>query len=225
MNELSDWLIDFYRRFDEVIQLLLAEEAFWQPCGFCSEPQCCHSTTVPVTDPEMNLLAGHVRETFDEQQKKVLLSNIEGSSKNCPFLFGGKCSVFPVRPWACRITPYTVSFDDDEPVHNVTSLFLPYCSSLAPHFGQKPGNIVYQEPVVLENHPTAPLVKLGLKTPRPLWFIDGSDYFREYEEKIPESQDEKPQDNSMRNRTDFSRFLRDEGKISEAEFLEGFGLR
>lgn len=224
MNEQSNWLTDLYERFDKIIQRLLAEEPFWQPCSTCSEPQCCHSTTVPVTDTEWGLMARHVRDTFDEQQKHTLLSNIESSSRHCPFLFGSKCSVYPVRPWACRITPYTVSFDESDPVRNITGLFLPYCSTLAPYFGQKSGHIVYQEPIVLDRQATGPLVKLGLNIPGPLWFIDGSGCFREYEEKIPESQDEKPQDNSIRNRVDFSRFLRDESRISEAEFLEGFGL-
>lgn len=82
-------------------------------CNFC----CFHQ--VEVTPPEALLLGHHVERNFSEDEKLALAARLArsvnikaGKSKQeiaqirqelpCPFLEGGKCRVYPVRPLVCR---------------------------------------------------------------------------------------------------------------------------
>jgi Fe-S-cluster containining protein len=77
---------------------------------------CCHQS-VGVTPAEAITLVAHARKTFDREQLEALarrvgdarqrtvgLSSSERFSPDhpCPFLDGARCSVYEVRPLACR---------------------------------------------------------------------------------------------------------------------------
>jgi Fe-S-cluster containining protein len=66
---------------------------------------CCLRPTVPITQPELwgilwfakEELVGNVRKTVDKQIMKF------SKTGQCPFLIEAGCSIYPVRPIACRL--------------------------------------------------------------------------------------------------------------------------
>ena len=78
---------------------------------------CCHQP-VYMTTQEALLIFEYILQAFDREQQKTLRTNAEKKYKKtkglpeekkqniihaCPFLANGACSIYPVRPMACRI--------------------------------------------------------------------------------------------------------------------------
>jgi Fe-S-cluster containining protein len=91
------------------------------PTPIACHPGCnfCCFNQVELTPPEALLLGHHVERHFSEEERLALAARLAraveikaGKSKQeiaqirqelpCPFLAGGKCSVYPVRPLVCR---------------------------------------------------------------------------------------------------------------------------
>jgi Fe-S-cluster containining protein len=76
-------------------------------CNFC-----CH-IAVSATLVEIDLIASHVRSTWSAAATEALMTRIESTYRMtvddrmatrtpCPFLVEGSCSIYAVRPFACR---------------------------------------------------------------------------------------------------------------------------
>jgi Fe-S-cluster containining protein len=204
LGEWCHWYQGFCARFEKEIKLLLKVESFWKVCHECPDGYCCGRYTLPLMIDNVNpfkteewwLILNYVKQNFSAQQRQTLLRNINiaDKRKECIFLFGCRCSVHPARPWACRLYPYTISFRSSPVFFLVGGLALPSCPALAPAFGLKPGNSLIQNPDVLLRHSSGKLVKCKLKKRKPLWLIDASDYFQEYEASVSQCQETKTYD-------------------------------
>jgi hypothetical protein len=87
---------------------------------------CTYCCTFPVaaSAPEVLAIAAFVRERFDEERQAALNARVEANISatdgmdmsqrdrvrlDCPFLEAGKCSVYEMRPIACRgVSSYSV---------------------------------------------------------------------------------------------------------------------
>lgn len=75
------------------------------PCG-CGKGchGCCHQT-IPVTPLEVAGLAWYVNEEMPQELRSALAKKPLARGPGgitCPFLLGGTCAAYPVRPIACR---------------------------------------------------------------------------------------------------------------------------
>jgi Fe-S-cluster containining protein len=186
------WFKDFYRRFDEDVRLCTKVEPFWQTCQRCPDGYCCGQLTLPVIQgrnpfvaEDWWLMVEYVRDKFSAKDKKQMARNLLSPGKECTFLFGNRCSVYPNRSWFCRVHPNTISFHPNAGLFPVATVALPSCPSLAPAFGIKVNKLLIQQPQVISRHPDGRLVQLKLRKHKPLWFIDASDYLKEYESHVP----------------------------------------
>ncbi|OMD71855.1 YkgJ family cysteine cluster protein [Paenibacillus odorifer] len=73
-------------------------------CGEgCSN--CCQNTQVPINEIELMGLSWYVSEEMDSETFQritpQLINHLETTA--CPFLLDGRCSVYEVRPIACRV--------------------------------------------------------------------------------------------------------------------------
>jgi Fe-S-cluster containining protein len=192
MNNTIDWLQDFYHRYEEDTRALFTIEPFWQTCGACPDSACCIAQTIPVMSPEWDDIVQYVRHKFTQRSKDRLLDNIERGGGRCPYLFGQRCAIYPARPFACRLYPYSISFrdyQDDEIKYESGTFILPYCKALAGSFGTKiGGEDILVKPEIIERQTGSHLAKLKLAQPRHLWVIDRSEYNREYVENMPKAE-------------------------------------
>lgn len=101
-------LLDTYHIIDAGTSIELKEEELKRGVKVtCSKgcSNCCLRPMVPITEPEIwgiswfasEKLTGNVREAVSKQ----LLHHTE--TTQCPFLVDTICSIYPVRPIACRI--------------------------------------------------------------------------------------------------------------------------
>jgi Fe-S-cluster containining protein len=228
MDETLNWLQDFYRRYEDHTRALFAIEPFWQTCGDCPDGGCCTSQTIPVMSPEWDNIVQHVRCNFSQRNKDRLLENIERGGHRCPYLFGQRCAIYPARPFACRLYPYSISFrdyQDDEIKYESGTFLLPYCKALAEGFGNKIGGEDIQvKPEIVGRKNESHLVKLKLAQPRDLWVIDRSDYNREYTEKMPKAEAGKLDGSDFNVWYQLPMYAYKKGKISEQKLREILGL-
>jgi Fe-S-cluster containining protein len=101
MDVLLKDLASFYQELD----------AFLQPahkdCGLCGE--CCQrTTTLRVFSPEMENIRRYVQDErllklFEKFTSNNVISIWGDTSGLCPFQEGLLCSVYPIRPYHCRI--------------------------------------------------------------------------------------------------------------------------
>lgn len=223
LSEIGEWLLEFFQRFDDEVKLLLKEEPFWEVCHQCPDGYCCSKPTLPIMGEEWLLIQDYVKQNFSRQSKKRLLENIERARLQCIFLFGNRCSVYSVRPWACRIYPYTISFHTSPITFQVGGVALPSCPTLASAFGLKQDQLFFHYPNVLSRH-SSRLVKCKLKKHKPLWLIDGSDYFRKYEAKMPKNEEGTLDGSNMHEWVEFAKLAKQKGYIDNSKFLSSFGL-
>lgn len=101
--------------FDQLHESVCQQECVTLACREgCS--LCCH-LRVDVRPPEAFLIADHVRRTFSPAELEALGGRLQGHSEKiarltvfehvtqnipCPLLQNGRCSVYSVRPQACR---------------------------------------------------------------------------------------------------------------------------
>lgn len=224
LSEVGKWLLDLFQRFDCDIELLLNEEPFWKVCHQCPDGNCCTKPIVPTMGEEWSLIRNFVKERFSVDEKKKLLRNIKAKQLQCIFLVNNRCSIYPVRPWACRIFPYTISFYSSPITKQVGGLALPSCPTLASAFSLKVGELFFHRPPVLYRHSSGRLVKCKLKKHRPLWLIDISEYWHEYEQNMPKNEAGTLEGWNMHEWVGFAKYARETGLINDSKFLEQFGL-
>ncbi len=65
---------------------------------------CCLNASVPILKPEVLAITWFVCECVDYGTQRLLMRNIIGMARNpaCPFLLDQCCSIYPLRPLACR---------------------------------------------------------------------------------------------------------------------------
>lgn len=89
-------------------------------CKACRN--CCKNIVPALSNKDIARLSKTFEMTFDEFKAKYLVKS-EGewviNSKPCPFLSVEGCSVYDVRPTACREYPYT---DKKETVHRLYNM-------------------------------------------------------------------------------------------------------
>lgn len=66
---------------------------------------CCLNPTVPINQLELMGLSWYVSEVMDDDTFKKVSVQLRNHAESaaCPFLLDGACSVYPVRPIACRV--------------------------------------------------------------------------------------------------------------------------
>lgn len=69
----------------------------------CNE--CCINQAVPITRLELQGISWYVIEQLKNPLRKQINEQLKISAeiKHCPFLIGGACSIYPIRPIACRV--------------------------------------------------------------------------------------------------------------------------
>ena len=118
--------VDFFKQIDEAAQKALAGTGIKPPCRMgCN--WCCR-LPIQATTPEGMLAAEYIRENLDAGEAAALLARIKGwldwfskdfqklahsgvvpreiymkHGPGCPFLSGGLCAIYPVRPMGCRV--------------------------------------------------------------------------------------------------------------------------
>lgn len=101
-------LLDMYHSIDVGISIELQEERKKHKSGLaCHEgcSNCCLRPNIPVTPLELSGILWFATEKLNgeirEQVKKQLYHHLQNTQ--CPFLVNSLCSIYPVRPNACRI--------------------------------------------------------------------------------------------------------------------------
>lgn len=66
---------------------------------------CCMNPTVPINEIELRGISFYTNEVMQEETYNVVLHQLEQheSTSACPFLVEHRCSIYPLRPIACRI--------------------------------------------------------------------------------------------------------------------------
>lgn len=66
---------------------------------------CCVNIAIPVTEPELWGISWFLSEKLTGDVKKSIVNQLQHHKRipQCPFLVGTDCSIYPVRPIACRI--------------------------------------------------------------------------------------------------------------------------
>jgi len=66
---------------------------------------CCLRPTIPLTEPEINGVAWYVATKLPPGLRDIVKTQVLNRHKSlkCPFLIESVCSIYPVRPIACRI--------------------------------------------------------------------------------------------------------------------------
>lgn len=96
-------LLDTYYTSDVAVEEDLAQRDI-KPACHSGCHACCLKPTVPVTAPELIGISWFASEVLaGELRAKVKQRLIEHESRlECPFLIDRKCSIYPMRPLACR---------------------------------------------------------------------------------------------------------------------------
>jgi Fe-S-cluster containining protein len=100
-------LLDAYFIVDKGIAQAIASEQQKDRVVACSMgcSSCCRThKDIPVYPLELVGISWYVTEKITGLERGVLRKQLEthGAKDSCPFLLGGVCSVYPVRPIACR---------------------------------------------------------------------------------------------------------------------------
>ena len=224
MNESHEWLFNLYERFNNDVQLLLKKETLWKYCSNCPDGHCCQRITIPVMSPEWNEIITYIKSNFTKSDKRRFETNVEKGRYSCPFLFHNRCAVYSVRPWSCRIYPYTISFFKSLITFQNGEFISLNCLSLAPKFGVKQNKTILYEPTILERLPNSNLINIRINPNLSFWIIDITQYQDEYENNMPKNEDGTLLGDSMHNWGRFPKLLRDSRKINQSKFLELLGL-
>ncbi|MFC1875371.1 YkgJ family cysteine cluster protein [Chloroflexota bacterium] len=101
-------LLDTYHVIDSGISIELKQEELKRKAKVachrgCSN--CCLNPTIPVTGPEIWGISWFASEKLEGSVREVVSKQIlhQTETTQCPFLVNKLCSIYPVRPTACRI--------------------------------------------------------------------------------------------------------------------------
>nr|WP_145401573.1 YkgJ family cysteine cluster protein [Paenibacillus xylanexedens] len=81
---------------------------------------CCLNPTVKINNLEIRGISWYLCEEMSSDNFKRVIQQLKQhqSTTACPFLLDGICSIYPVRPLACRITyVFETKCKDDEDVY------------------------------------------------------------------------------------------------------------
>ncbi|WP_205231482.1 YkgJ family cysteine cluster protein [Azospira oryzae] len=99
-------LLDAYEIADEVNSELLKDKAKNGVAIACSKGcnACCKRPSVPFTAPELMGISWFASEKLSGPIRSVVKQQLRAheSTTRCPFLVEEGCSIYPVRPLACR---------------------------------------------------------------------------------------------------------------------------
>lgn len=99
-------LLDAYEIADEVNSELLKDKAKKGITIACSKGchACCKRPSVPFTAPELMAISWFASEKLSGSIRSVVKQQLiaHETTTRCPFLVEGACSIYPVRPLACR---------------------------------------------------------------------------------------------------------------------------
>ena len=224
MDESTEWLSKLYERFENDIQMLFQKEPLWKDCSNCSDGYCCQRETVPVMSPEWDNIIKYVKSNFTNIDKRRFETNVDKERLACPFLFHNRCAVYPIRPWSCRIYPYTISFHNSPTTTQSGDFFTPYCPTLAPIFGTKVRQIVRCEPAILGRLENSNLIQIQIDTTQPFMVIDITQYQNQYENNMPKNEFGTLLGDDMHKWVGLIKYLRDARKINQSKFLKLLGL-
>jgi Fe-S-cluster containining protein len=227
MSDNQALLIDFYGNFDRTTDNLFVQEPLWNACSSCTDAHCCKNTNVPMTVLEWDLIKSYVRDNFSRHNKSRYLDNVRNKSASCPFLFGHRCSIYAVRPWVCRMHPYTITFRNEN-IQDATfeggTFVLPACPKLSARFGVGLNTLNKVKPYVIENNPMERLAKLNLPEVGDFWVIDRSQFFTEFIELTPKLNDGTVAADILENFIGSPLASLTRGKIGEKQFNVEIGL-
>lgn len=106
-EEAHPWLstlLDAYQIFDEGIAKAIKRDEKKGRVLACKKgcSSCCHTQTIiPVYPLELVGMAWHATEKVKNETRKKLQEQLK-DYKSCPFLVDDVCSIYPMRPAACR---------------------------------------------------------------------------------------------------------------------------
>lgn len=66
---------------------------------------CCLNSTVPLNQFELMGLSFYASEVMEAEVREIVRTQLINHEETtaCPFLVSGRCSVYPMRPIACRV--------------------------------------------------------------------------------------------------------------------------
>jgi Fe-S-cluster containining protein len=106
-EEAHPWLtmlLDAYQIFDEGIAKAIKRDEKKGRVLACKKgcSACCYTqTTIPVYPLELVGMAWYATEKVKNKTRKKLVEHLK-NYKSCPFLIDDVCSIYPLRPAACR---------------------------------------------------------------------------------------------------------------------------
>lgn len=224
MDESYAWLSQLYEDFDKDVQSLMEIEPLWHTCSSCPDGFCCQRETVPVMTPEWNKIVQYVRATFGPIQKRRYEQNIERQRIQCPFLVRNRCGVYSVRPWSCRIYPYTISFYHSDITNQKGDFIAPHCPNLAQRFDTQVGKIIHYKSTILERAQNINLVKIKIETEKTFWILDITRYQEAYERQMPKNELGVLEGDHMHNWVGLAKYARDTKFIDYNKYMEILGL-
>lgn len=175
------FMIGVYRDLDKVIKRELEKLRLEDLNPTCAEgcSFCCRQK-IPLTLPEAHILAQYIKRNFSGEQKDEFRKRMSdwfdwvrdelpkyGNTKEdekaafydhspyCPLLVDGKCSTYPVRPFACRTHYSSSSLDNcrsftavrNAPdkrtmLHTIRNASIPFASSILQSIEAQGVNVV-----------------------------------------------------------------------------------
>jgi Fe-S-cluster containining protein len=97
-------LLDTYHQTDEALRLDIAKTELKPLCKKGCD-SCCHNHEIPLNEIELQGISWYVTEVLREETREKLIEALENFSNNrrkCPFLIEQECSIYAMRPLACR---------------------------------------------------------------------------------------------------------------------------
>jgi len=98
------WLRDIKKAFEVADHVFgTQKDMFDSPCKRGCYV-CCKHNDVPVLKIEIAAIAYYYSEIMDDETADKISNALKRSRsvKACPFLLDGECSIYPMRPLACR---------------------------------------------------------------------------------------------------------------------------
>ncbi|NQT00400.1 MAG: YkgJ family cysteine cluster protein [Planctomycetes bacterium] len=99
---LDSYTIDDYERELDVKNGMLKRGENIACHKGCSN--CCRIHSIPITKPELSGISWYYSEICESDIRKQIRTRLLNNDKTieCPFLLDDVCSIYPVRPLACR---------------------------------------------------------------------------------------------------------------------------
>jgi len=122
-NPILTIILDTYHVFDTGTRMELEEEEFKRQAKVCCADgctACCLRPMVPATEIEILGLWWFLLTRADDSTREMVIERLLGRKQTaeCPFLINNLCSIYPMRPLACRILHvFTKPCDKEEYIY------------------------------------------------------------------------------------------------------------